>query len=105
MTHRNSKYFSPKRVGETISLTFDYVQALASGETISTSNWSVEVVEGVDGNPSAMLAGAPGINGTKVSHLIQGGIDGVLYCIIGSVDTSLGQTIEGTGLLEVNDNC
>jgi hypothetical protein len=98
-------YFSPKRTGETIALTFDFVNVLGSTETISAAAWSVEVVEGTDASPSSMIQGAESISGTKVTQLITGGINKVVYRMVCQADTSIGQEIQGTALLEVNDDC
>jgi hypothetical protein len=78
---------------------------LASGETISGSTWSVEVVEGSDPNAADMLSGSPSTSGSKVSHLVTGGLDQILYCIVAAATTSLGQVIHGTGLLNVDNDC
>jgi hypothetical protein len=98
-------YFSPKRTGETIALTFDFVNVLGSTETISSATWSVEVVEGVDASPSNMIQGSETVIATKVSQLITGGIDGVVYRMVCQADTSTGQEIQGTALLAVKDDC
>jgi len=97
-------FFSPKRTGESLIITFDFKKILVTGETISTSTWSVGVRTGSDSSPSSMISGSPSIVGSQVSHKIIGGVDSTVYQIVCSVSTSLGQIIEGVGLLHVTDS-
>lgn len=98
-------YFSPKRTGETIALTFDFVNVLGSTETISSAVWSVEVVEGTDASPGDMISGSETVASTKVTQLITDGVNRVVYRMVCQANTSMGQEIQGTALLEVNDDC
>lgn len=86
--------FSDKAQAEKETFTFDFVRLLGTGETISTSTWTVTVKAGTDPTPSSMLSGAPAVAGTKVSHLIQGGVLDTRYCIKCQITTSAGQTLE-----------
>jgi hypothetical protein len=100
-----TKYFGPKRPGETITLGFNFVNVLASGETIDDSTWTVELREGTDSDPTTtMVIESPIISGTRVSHLIGSGIDENIYAIVCEIDTSLSQKIHGVGLLKVDLN-
>lgn len=100
-----ANFFSPKRTGETISLTFDFKKVLATGETISSAVWTVEVEEGTDASPSAMKSGSSTIDSTskKITQLITGGVDGNTYKMIAQATTSASQIIEGVALLEISD--
>jgi len=94
-----------KRTAEKWKATFDFAEDLASGETISSSEWVVTVVQGTDATPSGVLSGSPTISGSKVTHLLQAGLDGVTYCIRCRATTSQGQVLDGLGHLEVSDAC
>ena len=48
--------FSYKITTEVKSLSFDFSQVLASGETLSTSTCTVIVVDGTDATPSNLLS-------------------------------------------------
>jgi len=100
-----AKYFSPKRTDETIALTFDFKNVIASSETIVDANWLVEVVDGVDNTPnSTMVIGSEGISGTQVTQLIGSGVDGVVYRMVCKIITDAGpQTIAGIGLLVIDN--
>jgi len=102
MSH--TPFFSPKRTGETLIITFDFRNILTTGETIESSVWSVGVKSGSDPSPSSMLSGSPSISGTLVSHKVTGGVDKTVYSLLGQIVTSIGQTIEGVGLVHVTDS-
>ena len=98
------KYFPSKRQTETVMVTFNFEKALTSTETVDASEWSVEVEEGTDASPTTtMVIGSPIISGFRVSHLIGSGIMDVIYEIVGQATTSLGQVLEGTGLIQIRD--
>jgi hypothetical protein len=94
-----------KRTAEKWKATFDFAEDLASGETISTADWAVTVVTGTDASPGSVLTGSPTISGSKVTHMVQGGVDGVIYCVRCRATTSQGQVLDGIGHLEVGDAC
>jgi hypothetical protein len=84
-----SAAFSYKITTENEQFTFDFSPVLGSSETISSATCVVEVKEGTDSNPSAIMSGTPTINGTKVAQRIFGGLDGVIYRLEVSITTSL----------------
>ena len=84
-----SQVFSYKLTTENEQFTFDFSQILASGETISSATMAVEVKEGADNSPSAILLGVPLINGMLVAQRIYGGLDQVTYRLELSITTSL----------------
>jgi hypothetical protein len=100
-----SPQFDPKRTTEDVKLTFDFVNLLASGETISTASTTAIVHKGTDASPSAIISGAAAISGTRVTQLVIDGTDGVTYCLICQITTSAGQTLDGVGTLKVSDDC
>ena len=100
------KYFSPKRPGETVTLTFDFSNVLGTTETITSSTWTAEVREGEDVSPTiSMVVGSPTISGDLVSHLIGSGIDETTYGIVCEINTNTSQVVQGVGLLKVDANC
>jgi hypothetical protein len=97
-----------KRTTETWKCPFNFISRLAVGETISAATFTIEVHSGVDPNPSVMLVGggsSPTIDGPTVVNLIQGGVDGVTYCVRAQVTTSQGGVWDGVATLEVDDAC
>ena len=83
-----SQSFSYKLTTENEQFTFDFSNLLGVGETIGSASMVVEVKEGTDANPSAILSGTPAISGTRVAQRIFGGVDGVTYRLELSVTTS-----------------
>jgi hypothetical protein len=93
-----------KRVGETVFCPptgFPFVSQLAPGETISTQVVTASVYTGVDANPGAIISGAAAVVGTNVMQLITGGVLGVIYELLCTITTSLGQTIKMAGYLAI----
>ena len=90
-----------KKLGETLTYTFDFISALVPGETIVSATVTSNVWSGVDANPGTMIDGGPTISGTVVNQFITGGITGVIYDLICAATTSLGQVIEISGYVAV----
>lgn len=57
--------FSPKDPEEKDKFTFDFAPRLASGETISSAQFTISIESGYDPNPSAMISGMPTISGSR----------------------------------------
>ena len=91
--------WTPKRIGNDEVFTCDFRGGanpkLGVGETITpgTEVWSVVVAKGEDANPSAMLTGSSSTTGDVVSHMITGGVVGVIYHVTCTVRTSSGQNL------------
>lgn len=81
--------FSYKLTTENELFTFDFSPILRSGETISTASCSVEVKDGEDPNPNAILSGSAQISGGLVVQRVFGGVNGVTYRLVMTVTTSL----------------
>ena len=90
-----------KAAGETVSTVFDFTSRLAVGETISTQVCTAAVWSGVDPSPSAVISGAATASGAKVTQKLAAGVLGVIYYIVCTITTSLGQTLEMAGYLAV----
>lgn len=97
--------FSPKRAAEVEIYGVDFADELAIGETISAVVWSITPVNGVDPAASSMIIGSAQLTGSVSAQRIGGGVPGIRYAPICTVQTSLGQTLVlpeyGVGQLEV----
>lgn len=102
MTSRQD--FEPKLQGESRILPFEFLSDLSPVETISTQVVTCTVWSGVDANPSAMISGSATSSGTVVSQLVTGGVVGVVYYLLCTITTSLGQTLQSAGFLAVIPN-
>lgn len=99
-----SSSFSYKLTTENEQFTFDYSQVLGTGESISSTNCVVEVKEGTDANPGAILPGGPTsgvVSGSKVAIRVYNGLDGVIYRLEMTATTSLGNVYTIVGDLPV----
>lgn len=85
-------WFSSKRVGETVTIGFDLVNLLVTGETLGSTTFTATVISGTDPSPSGLISGSASVVGSEVSQKITGGVDGVVYEIRAEVDTSVGHT-------------
>ena len=83
-----SQSFSYKLTTENEQFTFDFSTVLGTGETISAASMNVEVVQGTDSSPLAILVGTPTINGSRVAQRISGGLDEVTYRLELTITTS-----------------
>lgn len=97
--------FTQKRAEETEVFTVDFINVLASGETITAASWANTVIKGIDPSPSAMVHGSSTINGSMVCQLLTAGVPGCTYRPLCTVTTSMGQTLVlpdyGQGALSV----
>ncbi len=84
----------PKYSTETKIASIDFSDSLNIGETIvSIQNMSIFVIQGTDPNPNSMLTGTTTVIGNIVNQPVMGGIDGNIYNIAVSINTSLGQIL------------
>lgn len=93
--------FPPKKQGETVILTFDFISQLPAGVTISTQVVSAAVWSGVDANPSAVISGAASASGTKVTQKVTAGVAGCVYALLCTITTSDAQTLQMSAYLAV----
>lgn len=99
-----SSSFSYKLTTENEQFTFNYSQVLATGESIVSTNCVVEVKEGTDANPSAILPGGSTsgvVNGAQVAIRVYNGLDGVIYRLEMTATTDLGNVYTIVGDLPV----
>ena len=95
--------FDDKRIDEDRKLSFDFVNELASGETISTADFTVTTFQGTDASPSSLKSGVASISGSVCTQLIVDGVEGVIYLLECEAGTDGSQKIHGVGLLKVTD--
>ncbi len=93
--------FEGKLVSETVIETFEFASRLAASETISTAAVTATVYSGTDASPSAIVSGSATIAGTKVTQTITAGTLGVVYELVCTITTSLGQTLALSAFLPV----
>jgi len=74
----------------------DFFGSLAPGEIILTATVTLTVVpgNGTDANPQSHVTGPAAWVGSKVSQMISHLVGGVLYCMLFTVTTSAGKTLE-----------
>jgi len=86
----------PKDASEEIIVSLGFGLRLNTSETVTTAASSIEVIDGVDANPSAMLSGsADTTSAPVVAQKIIGGVLGVEYLIKILATTSAGRKIMG----------
>lgn len=78
-------YFGPKHVAEVERRAIDWTAALAEGDAISGSAWSVE--------PAGLTLSAPALAGALASVLVAGGTSGTTHMVRNTVTTVLGYTL------------
>lgn len=91
--------FPTKGTGESPDVVFDFTSWLAAGETLLTAVCTATVYSGTDASPSSLISGSASISGAKVTQLITGGVEGVVYDLLCTVTTSLGQTLQLAGFI------
>lgn len=101
MTYPSRIEFPPKLTGVTDLYVFDFISALAPGETISSQVTTCAVYSGVDASPSSMISGAATASSTKVTQKITGGVAGVIYTLLCTITTSLGRTLQLSAYLAI----
>lgn len=94
-------HLPPKDPLEIIPLTFEVENSVSTIQSVAVT---VTVHDGIDGSPSAILSGAPVINGTLAHQLIQGGLHGVGYKIKAVIDMDDGTRWADTFVLPVRND-
>ncbi len=94
----------PKLAGDIKNVQFDFTSSLAIGETISTQAVTASVFSGTDAAPGNIIRGAASASGNIVTQKLTGGVVGVLYELLCSITTSLGQTVQLAAHLAVTQD-
>jgi hypothetical protein len=84
----------PKKVGETVIRPFDFISRLGGSEKILSAVVTASVYSGTDSSPQNIINGSAAISGTIVNQSLTGGLLGVIYELLCTITTSLGQRLE-----------
>jgi len=95
--------FPKKDPGEKFWISFNYASELESGETIASVSLTIEVTNGVDATPAAVMSGSPVIQTGDVVQLIQGGVARVTYAFLCLATTSAGRILARAAKLPVQN--
>lgn len=96
--------WQPKVPAAKVWLTFGFSKGMPPGVTIQSVSMSVQLKQGVDASPSAVLDGAPQIlAGGRVMQRVQGGVIGASYRIRCAATLSNGAVIILAGVVPVVD--
>lgn len=93
--------FAAKLLGETVAETFDFTSRMGPTETISSAVVAASVFSGTDASPTSIISGGATSSGQVVSQNITGGVLGVLYLLVCTISTSLGQVLQLSAYLPV----
>lgn len=93
-----------KYQGETIKETFNFLSRLSIGETILTQVVTATTYSGIDATPAAIISGVASGSGSIVTQAITAGVVGVIYTLMCTITTSLGQTLQLSAFLTVQPN-
>lgn len=94
--------FDPGLVGAVQTVAFDFTSELAFGETISTQTVTATTYSGTDATPSALISGTASASGAVVSQKVAPLVLGVMYELLCTVTTSLGQTLKKSAFYAVS---
>ena len=97
--------FSPTSPSSSESYTFDLSDALASGDSVVSATFSLQVMFGNDPNPNSHLVGSAVISGTSVSQMIEGLLPKTSYCVSCVYVTASGQTRQTSAGLPCLPDC
>jgi hypothetical protein len=96
----NRSILGGKRASETRNEVFDFTSSLAAGETISSASTAATVYSGTDANPG-VVSGSAAISGAKVTQKLTAGVVGVVYELVCTATTSLGQVLPRVAYLVI----
>ncbi len=86
--------FDPAEAGESEVFAFDFAKDLTPGEAISTTSWSLSVMDGKDSAPASRLSGLAQVLGTQSQQRIANLVSGVTYKVTATVVTTSGNTLK-----------
>ena len=98
--------FPSKTPADVITLSFPFAGQMNFGEAALGMSVNVGVFSGTDPSPGSIILGAPTFSSdnTKVLQQVQLGVPGVIYSIIGAMNTDAGNVYTVTGRLAVEDS-
>ena len=96
--------FSNKRTNEALIYGFDFRNILGSGESITSTGWSITAIKPAGASIAGMMFGTPTISGTKTFQQIRSGQDNSLYSVVAQITTNLANVLEENALLPVSNS-
>jgi hypothetical protein len=103
MSDVTSPQIALKQPGESLVYSMDFVNLLHVGETIEASDPAPVVTSTPTGDPNDLSISTPSVSDSIVSFRIEKGRDKADYRVQVEIETSLGNTRIGDGLLQVRD--
>ena len=107
MTDRPVPSLSRKRVDEDIPASYDFVNDLPSGVSISSVGTTVATVAPdsavADASPSSIISGSGSDSGTVVTQKVVDGTDGAKYFLVFAVTGDDGMVYHGEATLLISD--
>jgi hypothetical protein len=88
--------FDPADAVESSLYTFDFVNEMQDGDTITAATWACAVAaasEGADASPATHVIGSAIFLGTETSQRVSGLLAGVIYVLSATVTTTKGDTL------------
>jgi hypothetical protein len=89
--------FDPADSTEVDAYSIDFTKRMVSGDTIVSASASLSVLQGVDANPSAHVAGSVAISGYVVTQVLSTLLPGVTYELTITVTTNAGRILTAFG--------
>lgn len=88
--------FDPSDIGESERFSFDFINDVEAGDTITGATWTCGVAaisEGADDGAAACINGPPVFTGTKTTQRVSGLKAGVTYVLRADVTTAKGDLV------------
>lgn len=85
--------FSDSYPAESATYAIDFVNDLASGDSIASALWQILSISTADPNPQSHAVGSPTVVGTEVHQVCSGLLVGVTYTMRVLVVTTLGNRV------------
>ena len=93
MSYTGSDFNPPTDPGEVEVYTFDFTALLATGETISSTTWTIAELNNVDVSASSRLLGSASYTNTTTSQRVGNCVAGANYRLTATVVTTASQTL------------
>lgn len=91
-----SKTVIEKQSGETLNLSMDFTNYVASSDVTLSS-------PSVSSNPSGLTISTPSVSGKSVNFTVSGGTNGINYRLEVTVNVSDSEILIGDGILKIRN--
>lgn len=98
--------FDPSDLGESERFTFDFVNDLQPGDTITSVTWGCETAAKSpisDASAASRIDGPPVFDATRTTQRVTGMVPGVIYMLQANVMTANGDTLTLWSHVECKD--